>query len=102
MGQDYQLLGCAGWVFGIDGLVDAGDGDGGVTGVLARSVDGVPVPGTVGQAGFRDESGLGLAESEIQLGEIAGGRELAVMGFFGNGAEAGSGGQGGDKVERAE
>ena len=40
-------------LLGVDGFVDAGDDDGGVAGVFAGRIDGVLVPGTIGQAGVR-------------------------------------------------
>ena len=99
-GENCQLLGGAGLVFGVDCFIDAGDDNGRVACDLARSEDSVPVPGTVGQAGFRDERGFGPAQSEIEPDEITSGRNLAVMDSFGGGGESGSSGLGRGKVER--
>ena len=66
-----QLLGGAGLVIGVDGFVDAGDNDGGVAGELARCVNGVAIPGAIGQAGFGDERGFGLAQDLIDVGRAA-------------------------------
>ena len=61
-----------GGIFGVDGLVDAGNDHGGVAGVFAGSVDGVPVPGSVGQSCGGKQRGFDLAQSLVQLGQVAG------------------------------
>ena len=66
LGTAGQLLRGKISVSGIDGLVDAGDDDGGVAGEFAGSVDGVAVPGAVGKARGREQRGFSLAEGEIQ------------------------------------
>jgi hypothetical protein len=66
-----QLLGGSGLVFGVDGFVDAGDYYGCVAGELAWGVDGVAIPGAIGQAGFGDERGFGLAQDLIDVGRAA-------------------------------
>ena len=89
LGEHGQLLRARLAIFGVDGLIDAGNDDGGVAGVLAGSVDGVPVPGAIGQAGGGEQGGLGLAQGLVQLGEIAGWGDLQAVGVGGGGGEVG-------------
>ena len=51
LGEDDQLGGGEVGIVGVDGLVYAGNDDGRVAGELAGSVDGVPVPRAIGEAG---------------------------------------------------
>jgi hypothetical protein len=58
-GEDSQLgLGARG-VGGFDGFVDAGDDYSSVAGELARSIDGVLIPGAPGESGGIEEGFLG-------------------------------------------
>jgi len=77
--QHDQLLRGAGGVCCFHGLIDSGQHNGGIAGVLAGSVDGVAIPGAVGQAGIDEQGGLCLAKAIIELIEVASGRELASV-----------------------
>src|ERR1035441_930238 len=102
LSQDGQLLRGNGGVASVDGLVDAGDDDGGVAGELAGRVDGVSIPWTAGKAGGREQRCFRLAEGEIQLGEIAIRSGLEGMNAVGGSGEMRCGCFGGCEVERGE
>ena len=96
-------FGGAGVVVGVDGFVDAGDDDGGVSGELAGGVDGVLVPGAVGEAGGVEQ---GCASAERRASVEGGRRRRAVWAWRAvpdggaGGGEALGGGEGGGEVER--
>ena len=101
LGQHRQLLRGAVAVFGVDGLVDAGNHHRRVAGELAGSVDGVPVPGAIGQAGLGDErasrSGAGRRLSWARSPEGAICRPWACSAA----RQSGGGSLRGSKVERS-
>ena len=65
VGQNLQLIGSAGGVFGINGFIDAGNDDGGVAGVLPRSVDGVLEPGAIWKAVRVEQIFLRIAQGVV-------------------------------------
>ncbi len=89
-------------VVGVDGFIDAGDDHGGVAGVLAGRIDGVLVPGAIGQPCGGEQIGFGSAQSLVQVREVAGRRDLQGVGL-GRGSEKRSAAAStGGKVERGE
>ena len=89
----------AGGVGGLDGLVDAGDDHGGVAGELARGVDGVLVPGAVGQAGGVEQGLFRGAQGVVECGGVGGRSGLRVVDGGSGGGEALRGGLGGGEVQ---
>ena len=56
----------------VDGLVNSGDDHGGVSSVLAGSIDGMAEPGTIRQSLGHEKRALCVAQGPVHLGGIAG------------------------------
>src|SRR6185312_7801765 len=83
----------------VDGLVHAGEGDGGVAGELAGGEEEVLVPRAAGKALGGEKGLLGGAKGGVEGGQVAGGGELAVVDGVPGRGEAGGGSIGGGEVE---
>ncbi len=99
VGQDLQLIGGAGGVFGIDGFIDAGDDDGGVARILPGSVDGVLVPGAIGKTVRVEQVFFDIAQGAIFFRESACGIALGGEGVLAGVLKMMSSGNGGSEVE---
>ena len=66
----------------VEGLVYTGEDDRGVSSELAGRVDGVAKPWAVGKTCIGEESGFRLAQGEIETCQVAGGRNLKVIGLL--------------------
>ena len=86
-------------VRGVDSLVDAGNDDGGVAGELARSIDGVFVPGAFGQAFGVEEGLFGVAQSLVESGGARGWCGLGCADSRTGGGEAVGRGEGSGEIE---
>ncbi len=71
-GQRRQLLLGGLEIAGIDGLVDPRNHVGGISGVAAGGIDGVPEPGTPGQAVGQKQGALRFPQGAVHRGGLGG------------------------------
>ncbi len=82
LGQHRQLLRRPAAVLRVQCLVHSGNHHRRVAGKLSGRVDRVPVPGTIGQTGLRNQRRLRLPQSLVQLRQVARPRSFDPMRLF--------------------